>query len=89
MVSHCANPSCATPLRYLRDGRLFQFEVKSVSRPGGSQEAEEGGPKRPSRQVWHYWLCGNCSSDMTLQFDQLQGLKVTPRHQTVCSQLAS
>lgn len=89
MVSHCANPSCATPLRYLRDGRLFQFEVRSLSQPGASGRGEGEKYKRPSRRVWHYWLCGHCSSDMTLQFDQLQGLKLTRREEQPCSQLAS
>jgi len=89
VVSHCANPSCATPLRYLREGRLFQFEVKSLNHLADSPEGEVNGPKRPSRQVWHYWLCGHCSSDMTLQFDQVQGLKLTPREEHPCSQLAS
>lgn len=87
MVSNCANPNCAVPLRYLRDGRLFQFEVRALS--SGRAESEEPAPKRrPLRQVWHYWLCGACSSSMTLQFDQLRGLKIMPlKHH--CSQLAS
>jgi hypothetical protein len=37
-----------------------------------------GQKKKPLRQVWHYWLCGPCSSTMTLQFDQVKGLQVTP-----------
>src|SRR5205823_8587631 len=30
MVPQCANPACRAPLRYLRDGRLFQFEVRAI-----------------------------------------------------------
>ncbi len=87
MVSNCANPKCGVPLRYLRDGRLFQFEVRALS--PSRLEADEPAPKkRPLRQVWHYWLCGACSSTMTLQFDQSRGLKIKPL-QHACSQLAS
>ncbi|HVO64104.1 MAG TPA: hypothetical protein VMT53_24505 [Terriglobales bacterium] len=87
MVSNCANPNCGIPLRYLRDGRLYQFEVRALSNSGGTESAEAAPKKRP-RQVWHYWLCGDCSSTMTLQFDQLRGLKITPLQHS-CSQLAS
>ena len=87
MVSNCANPKCAVPLRYLRDGRLFQFEVRALgSIKNDSPDA--AAKRRPLRQVWHYWLCGACSSTMTLQFDQLRGLRIMPL-QPHYSQLAS
>lgn len=88
MVSNCANPNCGVPLRYLRDGRLFQFEVRALnSTPAGESTAAKA-KKRPLRQVWHYWLCGACSSTMTLQFDQMRGLKITPLQHSY-TQLAS
>lgn len=77
MVSNCANPACATPLRYLRDGRLFQFEVKALA-ANGADTVPRLAKKTVSRQVWHYWLCGQCSASMTLEFDGREGLKVTP-----------
>jgi hypothetical protein len=43
--------------------------------------------KKVSRGVWHFWLCGPCSSNMTLEFDQLKGVKLKPLH--ACSHLAS
>ncbi|MBV8049992.1 MAG: hypothetical protein JOZ80_02310 [Acidobacteriaceae bacterium] len=67
MVTHCANPACAVPLRYLRDGRLFQFEVRSRIQP-----------RKLSRQVAHFWLCGMCSGTMTLTFDPAMGVQVIP-----------
>jgi hypothetical protein len=67
MVTKCANPTCSIPLRYLRDGRLFQFEVRS-----------RGESRRLSRQVAHFWLCGNCSSSLTLVFDPASGVRVVP-----------
>jgi len=72
MTSHCANPDCAVPLRLLRDGRLYQFEVRPQS------------PKEPvpfathSRSLSHFWLCGECSSKLTLVFDQLKAVVVKP-----------
>jgi hypothetical protein len=73
MVSHCANPACGAPLRYLRDGRLFQFEVRPRDARGASTE-----PLKPPRTVSHFWLCGQCSSKLTLVFDQLQAIVLKP-----------
>jgi hypothetical protein len=69
MTSHCANPDCAVPLRLLRDGRLYQFEV----RPQAPKE-----PANSSRSLSHFWLCGECSSKLTLVFDQLKAVVVKP-----------
>jgi|GraSoiStandDraft_26_1057304.scaffolds.fasta_scaffold198285_1 hypothetical protein len=94
MISNCANPACATPLRYLRDGRLFQFEVKALA-ANRADTVPGQGKKTVSRQVWHYWLCGQCSASMTLEFDGREGLKVIPLphshqpHYSAASQLAS
>lgn len=77
MVSRCANPACSAPLRYLRDGRLFQFEIRSLIvpgiRPGRAQARADS-----SRQVSHFWLCGQCSCNLTLTFDGAQGVKLIP-----------
>ena len=87
MVSNCANPACATPLRYLRDGRLFQFEIKSVAASEALPEVQPSA-KKVSRGVWHFWLCGHCSSNLTLEFDQLKGVTLKPLHSSF-PQLAS
>jgi hypothetical protein len=73
MVSHCANPACRVPLRRLRDGRLFQFEV----RPQSVKEPTSGFAK-VSRTITHFWLCGECSSKLTLVFDQFQAVVLKP-----------
>jgi len=70
MVSHCANPACGVPLQYLRDGRLYQFEVRckgpeNVLRHAGNEQ---------KRHVSHYWLCGKCSVLLTLEFDATSGV---------------
>jgi hypothetical protein len=77
VVSQCANPECGVPLHYLRDGRLYQFEVRALNHV----KDQPGTKKKPLRQVWHYWLCGSCSSILTLQFDQRKGLQVAPLSQ--------
>jgi hypothetical protein len=72
MTSHCANPDCAVPLRLLRDGRLYQFEVRP-------QSPKERVPfATHSRSLSHFWLCGECSSKLTLVFDQVKAVVVKP-----------
>jgi hypothetical protein len=70
MVTHCANPICGVPLRYLRFGRLFRFEVRALKNDSDS---------RVTRQVTHFWLCGECAPRLTLAFDPLRGVQVIPQ----------
>ena len=51
MVSHCANPDCRRELRYLRDGKIYQFVLS---------------PRTGSKRLEHFWLCGECFKNMTL-----------------------
>ncbi len=62
MVSKCANPDCSAIFRYLREGRLFNFEVtkSNPSRVVGVHIA---------RSYEHFWLCPACSVNMTLVKD--------------------
>jgi hypothetical protein len=79
MVAHCANPACSAPLHYLREGRLFQFEVRSISVDGGFRNsAQDTSPPKISRKVSHFWLCGECAPQLTLTFDQTHGVTVVP-----------
>lgn len=58
MVSNCANPTCSKPLHYLREGRIFAFDVTS----GGA------GPNgKRTRRLEHFWLCGACAQTMVMQ----------------------
>jgi hypothetical protein len=52
MLSKCANPTCPTTFRYLRDGRLY---VIAPRKPLPAQK-----PKCPSRD-WRYAQSGACS----------------------------
>ena len=78
MLSQCANPDCRAPLRYLRDGRLFQFEVRTVGLRGSNSEGQSQQKVPPTREVSHFWLCGQCSLAMTLTFDNVRGVIVIP-----------
>jgi hypothetical protein len=73
MLAKCANPSCSTPLVYLREGKIFTVEGPQVkSEP---KEAAPARPKSPAR-VEHFWLCGPCSSEMTITYDRQRGVQV-------------
>ncbi|MFZ0631278.1 MAG: hypothetical protein WA399_18260 [Acidobacteriaceae bacterium] len=69
MVDTCANPRCARPLKYLRDGRIYIFDVGSL----------QGGPSgKRIRHLEHYWLCGTCSTSLVLVQDG-NGIRVAPK----------
>lgn len=54
MVNNCANPNCAKPLHYLREGRIFVFDAESDS-------------EKPVHRMEHFWLCGACCQTMRLE----------------------
>jgi hypothetical protein len=74
MMNQCANPECGKPLHYLREGRIFVFDLPDpnvpVPTPGGH-----------ARRLQHFWLCGRCSETMVLeQTTEMQiRLAVRPR----------
>lgn len=76
MLSKCANPSCSTPLLYLREGKIF-----TVEHAPGLQTANNLGRagKAPSARVEHFWLCGPCSAEMTLVYDCKRGVVILPK----------
>ncbi len=64
MLGKCSNPSCSAPFRYLQNGQLFRLEADPVLRTSKFNQPE------------YFWLCGQCSSSMTLRIGG-EG-KVTP-----------
>jgi hypothetical protein len=70
MVNNCANSRCGKPLHYLREGRIFIFDV--------SAGPSEPGAKR-LRHLEHYWLCGGCSETMTMEQDDRAVIRVIPK----------
>jgi hypothetical protein len=71
MVNHCANPHCSKPLHYLREGRIYMFEV-----PNPAAATSDG---KAVRRVEHFWLCGACSERFMLQQDSDTGVTITPK----------
>lgn len=73
MLAKCANPSCSTPLVYLREGKIFMVETAQ------SHPAVDGTiliSSKSSNRVEHFWLCGPCSLEMTLTYDRHHGVEV-------------
>jgi hypothetical protein len=58
MVNNCANPQCAKPLHYLREGRIFVFDMPDESAAADGKRA---------RRLEHFWLCGACSQIMRVE----------------------
>jgi hypothetical protein len=77
MLAHCVNPNCCVPLHSLCEGRLFQFEVVSIS-IAASDDTAERFDEKPERQTAHFWLCGHCADSMTLVLEPVRGLRVVP-----------
>jgi hypothetical protein len=65
VIRKCANPGCAAIFRYLHEGKLFKFEMRSLDQPtietSGADQKE-----RPSHEIEWFWLCDSCASTMTL-----------------------
>jgi hypothetical protein len=78
MVSKCANPCCGVTLTSLSEGRLFQFEIVSISVSAVDRESEKV-DESPQREVAHFWLCSECASSMTLTLEPIGGLRLLPR----------
>ena len=79
MVDTCANPRCARPLKYLRDGRIYIFEM-------GSPQADPGSKRL--RHLEHFWLCGTCSQTLILVQDRTE-VRVAPKPARVLEEFDS
>ncbi len=73
MVSNCANPQCAKPLHYLREGRIFVFEVES--------RTKEGADHPFIHCLEHFWLCGQCSQHFTVEYGKDTGMRLVTRQE--------
>lgn len=80
MVNNCANAACNKPLHYLRDGRVFVFDVAS---------ANIGPDGKRTRQLQHYWLCGDCAPSMVVECLPGSGVAVRSKHSGQVAALAS
>ncbi len=75
MIARCVNESCNRPLHSFAEGRLFQFEVISISL-AACDESSAPFDEKPQRDTLHLWLCGHCASTMTLVLEPARGVKV-------------
>lgn len=76
MLSKCANPQCSASFQYLREGKLFQIDSESADGRHGGPQLVDG--KRPTRRIEYFWLCGPCSSSMTLAYEKGKGVVTVP-----------
>ena len=67
MVQKCANPTCSSPFRSLRKGRVFVKEVEG--NPDGSGRF---------RHLEYFWLCDSCCRSMTVIAEKGKGVRVAP-----------
>jgi len=51
VVAKCANPICVVPFRYLREGKIFNIEIKKNDGCG-------------QLKIEHFWLCESCSKSL-------------------------
>jgi hypothetical protein len=72
MVNHCANPQCCKPLHYLREGRVYVFDVT---------RSAAGNSERTARRMEHFWLCGVCSETYFLEQVEDRTVRISPRIQ--------
>lgn len=77
MFIRCANPNCHVPRKTYCEGRLFQFEIVSIS-VAASDERSEPFDEKPERKIAHFWLCDKCASGMSLELDPRKGLRLVP-----------
>jgi hypothetical protein len=65
MLSKCANPDCSAAFLYLRQGKLFRFEVKNQGN-GKVRSEPEGSGTGGRSHTEYFWLCDSCLTRMTL-----------------------
>ena len=73
----CANESCNRTLHTSVDGRLFQFEVVSISL-AANDEASAPFDEKPERETMLFWLCGGCAAYFNLVLEPARGLRLVP-----------
>ena len=73
MLSKCANPASTTVFRYLHQGRLFCLDIPTDLRLTDPANAAPGRKKAPHRTEF-FWLCGECSTRLTVVYRKEGGV---------------
>ena len=68
LVSYCSNPDCMKPLHYLREGRIYVFDLPDLRSKRGL-----------SRHLEHFWLCGSCSRSFLLEQAGDKAVRIVPK----------
>jgi len=69
MLSKCANPECTETFRYLHEGKLFYLATTPETETAIGMESPEVRER--------FWLCAQCSREMTLVWGGTE-VKVLP-----------
>jgi hypothetical protein len=72
MVNHCSNPKCNKTLHYLREGRIYVFDIVDTKSPGCPDGSYP-------HHMEHYWLCGPCSETLLLEQSSEMGIRLLPK----------
>ena len=75
--AQCANKNCNRALQAFIEGRLFQFEVISISL-AANDEASAPFDEKPERETVLFWLCGGCASRFNVILEPARGLRLVP-----------
>jgi len=77
VLLHCVNRNCQRPLDSFSDGRLYHFDIVSISVPAVDEDRLQF-DEIPKRKTFQFWLCGPCSQTMTVTLEPLDGLRLVP-----------
>ncbi|HKT48629.1 MAG TPA: hypothetical protein VJP87_13990 [Candidatus Acidoferrales bacterium] len=72
--ARCANPDCEAAFDF-RQGHIFRFHI---DHPVGSEPLN-------AHSVRHFWLCGECSRDYTLEFREGEAILVKCEPEMFCT----
>jgi len=77
MLAHCVNQECGELIHSLAEGRLFQFEIVSISL-SANDDMRDSFDEKPYSQTAQFWLCSHCATAVTLVLEASMGLKILP-----------
>lgn len=78
MLANCVNPDCSALLHSFSEGRLFQFDVVSIS-VSASDNTSAPFDEKPHTQTTQFWLCARCAVTLKLVLDPMTGLRLVPQ----------
>ncbi len=76
MLSKCANPACPSPFLYLHEGKLFRIHIDNSTTASEPTVGMDPQAKKPVRRVEFFWLCQECSTKMTVSFEEGAGVRI-------------